>query len=112
MIVVFETERKKFKSFNSAKIVPKTDIAQEFQLPVSTLDNFSWTQTGIQWHQNNAAHYCQNISKFTAASQKIKALLRWFDKPRASNIAISGMILKEKALKLASLSQMENFDVA
>lgn len=92
----------------------KVNLAKQFQIPESTLKGIINCQNVIM----------ENVQKCGIASNKRmrihnskteefdKALIKWFNEASASNVLVSGVLLKKKAIALAVEFGLENFQAS
>ncbi|XP_001380458.2 major centromere autoantigen B [Monodelphis domestica] len=89
----------------------KGEIARRFNIPPSTLSTILKNKRAILASERKfgVASTCRKTNKLSPYDKLEGLLIAWFQQIRAAGLPVNGIILKEKALRIAEELGMEDF---
>lgn len=88
--------------------IKKKVIAQEYDIPQSTLSTIIKNKTSILQFGAEIKNRC-SFKRNKPRKNVNSALIKWFEVTRRENLPVSGPILQQKAISLAKQLGEENF---
>nr|1HLV_A Chain A, MAJOR CENTROMERE AUTOANTIGEN B [Homo sapiens] len=89
----------------------KGEIARRFNIPPSTLSTILKNKRAILASERKygVASTCRKTNKLSPYDKLEGLLIAWFQQIRAAGLPVKGIILKEKALRIAEELGMDDF---